>query len=289
MEVKPRSKVGLSKLIGEAENGELNSRIIEDFLARNTLDPETRERLLLWRDEFKFWERQVGLYCHMERGFHSRRLVKAMRDLAEPKPGEVWLDAGCGPAKMSEVIWEKSGGTVKKIIAIDIVLAQARERAEKIPVLELKYGNLGERLDFDDETFDGIISNIAIPYVVEFEGSRGKEAMLQIFKELFRALKPGKQLIWSAPKRNMRSEPGFIASIPDIIRERKNIPSLSIAIRLFKYTRELAKKGKEGIYTFLSPKEWNEILEKVGFVNPTWRYVFTHQVWVNKVYKPNIV
>ena len=275
--------VGLYELIGGAKNGETNLKVIEDFLARNILEPEIQERLSAWKSEFEFWEKNAVIYPYMELGFHYRSLVKTMREFAEPKAGQVWLDAGCGPAKMSELLWEKSGKSLKKIVGLDIILEPARKRAEEISVLELKYGNLGERLEFDDGTFDGIISNIAIPYVIEFEGCRGKEGMQSIFKELARVLKPGGQLVWSAPKRNMHTEICLLVSIPDVIWNIAKIPNLPvIALKLLKYGKELERKGKEGIYTYLAPQEWDEILEEAGFVSPAWRFVFTHQVWVNK-------
>jgi len=283
--------VGLYELIGGPKNGDLTLEDIEDFLTRNTLDPESRERLLAWNEEFKFWEKYAKIYVYMERGKHYRDLIKTMKSFIEPRPGEIWLDAGCGPAKMSELIWEKSEGKVKKIYGVDIVLSAAREKlaqlGNSIP-LELKYVNLGERLPFSDNSFDGIISNNVLSYVIEFEGSRGKEGMLCLFKELNRVLRPGGQLIWSTPEPKMHSEIAFISSIPDIIRERRNLPSLSIAIQLLRLGLEVKKKSKAGIYTFLTPKEWNEVLEE-GFVSLTWKFVFTHQLWVNKSIKPDIV
>ena len=279
--------VGLYELIGGAKNGEVSSEVIGDFLARNILEPEIRERLLLWKSEFEFWEKNTAIYPYMELGFHSRRLVETMEEFMEPRGGQIWLDAGCGPGKMSELIWSKSGSSVKKIIGIDIILKPAQQRAREIPALELEYGNLGERLRFSDQSFDGIVSNIAIPYTIEFEGIPGKEGIQLLFSELARVLRPGGQLIWSSPRPNMRTLIGFLVSVPDIVRNIRRIPNIPIiAVKLLKYSSELKRKGKQGAYTYLSPPEWDEILGKAGFVDSTWKFVFTHQVWVNRVYKP---
>jgi hypothetical protein len=45
-------------------------------------------------------------------------------------------------------------------------------------------------------------------------------------------------------------------------------------------------KGKAGLYTLISIKEWNEILDKAGLTKSQWKYVFTHQAYVNRCYKP---
>lgn len=47
-------------------------------------------------------------------GFYQE-LYNTIERFVEPKPNEIWLDAGCGPAKMSQLIWKKSGGKVKKL------------------------------------------------------------------------------------------------------------------------------------------------------------------------------
>ena len=221
----------------------------------------------------------------MELGYHYRSLIRTLNKLIEPTTGQVWLDAGCGPAKMSELIWEKSGGSLKKIVGIDIVLNCAEERAQRIPVLELKCGNLGETLDFENNTFDGIISNIALPYVIEFEGIYGKEGIQKVFCEMSRVLKPGGQFIWSTPNTNMQTWLMGVSIAPDVIRNITNIPSPKIASRLLYHARQLKKKGKNGTYTYLNPKDWDVLLSKAGFINCTWKHVISHQVWVNKCYK----
>ena len=283
-----RKPISLYKLIGVLENGELTSKKIEDFLTRNTiLHPEIKKRLLEWRDEFKFWEDQAPDYYFVERAKYHRDLVKAMRSFIKPKFGETWGDFGSGPAIMSKIIWEESKESVRKIIALDIVLDLAKERIKEVPVLKLEYGNLGEKLDFNDETFDGIVSNIAILYVIEFEGFRGKAGMMKIFKELFRVLKPGGQLIWSTPTESFRPEICFISAIPDVIRERKNVTGLYLKLpKYLKYGYILQRKAKEKIYTYLPQQDWDKILKAAGFISFTWKFVFWAQCYVNKVYRP---
>lgn len=271
---------GLYGLIGGAGNGEINSATIHDFIVKNPkLDPETLERLLAWEKEFKFWEKNAEILPHGEHGLPYRNLLKTIEGFADPKPDEIWLDAQCGAARMSELIWEKSEKSVKKIIGLDIVLGPAEKREREIPILEVKYGNLGERLEFPDSTFDGIINGTGIPFVFEFEASQGKEGLQKVFCELARVLKPGGGLIWSTPIRNIRMEVCLLSSIPDMI---KHPWLIKIAPPFLKYIMDIKKKGKEGIYTYLSPTEWDEMLKKAGFVNSTWKFVLTYQAWVNR-------
>lgn len=286
-------KKGLYELVGGSENGEVNSRVVEDFLTRNTLDPETRERLLTWKEELKFWEEYAEIYYHMEdTGFYDE-LVETIKGFIEPKEGDVWLDAGCGPAKMSQLIWEKSKKKVKKIIGTDIVLNPARATLAKfgnsIP-LELQYANLGERLPFPNNYFDGIVANISLTYVIDFQGKKGKAAFVEVMKEMFRVLKPGGYIVWSTPKRNPLFWRNFLAGLPDMFSIRKQIQhhvfGLWIGMRILRYGLKIASKGRRGVYTFLEPHEYEKILSEIGFVNFEWKKTFAGQVWANKAHKP---
>ncbi len=218
----------------------------------------------------------------MEMGAPFKSLGKAVKDLIIVSPAQIWLDAGCGPAKTSEILWGKSNRSIKKIIGLDIILWPAQEQVKKIPVLELIYGSLGERLNFSDSIFDGIICNLVIPYIIDFEGKRGRDAIQEVFNEFARILKPGGQLIWSTVIKNMHPEIGFVCAAPDILINIMKIPNLPITIvKLLKYAKELEKKGKDGIYTCLSVTEWNEMLKTSGFINHTWKFVFMGQTIVN--------
>ena len=196
--------VGLYQMIGGAKNGDMTSQGILNAI-KAEMPIEDRERLLAWAKEFRFWEEYAKIYYHIEdTGFYDE-LAETIRGFIEPEEEEVWLDAGCGPAKMSQLVWKKSEGKVKKIVGIDIVLNPAREALVKlggsIP-LELKYANLGERLPFPDDFFDGIVANISLTYVIDFQGKKGKAAFVEVMREMFRVLKPDSHIVWSTPKRN---------------------------------------------------------------------------------------
>ena len=248
------------------------------------------------KEELKFWEEYAKIYHHMEDTGFYEELARTIFEFIEPKEGEVWLDAGCGSAKMSKLILEKSRGKIKKIIAVDIVLEPARktikELGDAVPI-ELQYVNLGEKLPFPDNFFNGIVANLCLTYVSDFEGKRGKEAFTEVMKEMFRILKPEGHIVWSTPKRNPIFLMNFLAGLPDMLSPVKQIKhrtfGLWMGMRILRYGLGIASKGKKGIYTFLEPPEYEEILTKIGFRNFEWRKTFAGQVWVNKAFKPNIV
>jgi len=285
--------VGLYQLIGRAKNGDLTSQDILKAIRPEMLLGD-RERLLAWAKEFRFWEEYARIYYHSEDSRSYRKLEKTMEELIDPKKGDIWLDAGCGPVtRMSKLIWKKSGEKVAKIFGIDIVLEKARETLDSFIPLGLKYANLGERLPFSDELFDGIVANVSLTYVIDFQGKKGKEAFMEVMREMFRVLKPGGYIVWSTPKKNPFFFRNFLDGLPDMFSLKKQIShrafGLYVGIKALKYGFEITKKGKKGIYTFLEPKEYEEILREIGFINFRWKKTFAGQVWVNKAHKPNVV
>ena len=96
-----KQPIGLYKLVGGQKNGELSSEIIKRFLAHNVLDLKTRETILKWEKELEFWEEYSKIYYHLEDTKPYYDLAKSIERFIEPKAGDIWLDAGCGPATVS--------------------------------------------------------------------------------------------------------------------------------------------------------------------------------------------
>ena len=54
-----------------------------------------------------------------------QELLRDTSQLLDPKPGERWLDLGCGGGQLAALIWRKSQGRVRQIIAFDCAPANA--------------------------------------------------------------------------------------------------------------------------------------------------------------------
>ena len=186
--IKQKKPIGLYELIGGSQNSELTSKSIENFLAQNTLDLKTRERVLEWKKELEFWEEYAKIYHNLEKAYPYCNLSKTIEEFINPKLGDVCLDVGCGSVKMSQIIWKKSKKKVKKIIGIDLVLRPAREALKKMRdtiTLELRYADIGQKLPFPDNCFNVIVANLILSYVIDFEEKRGKEAFDSVIREMF--------------------------------------------------------------------------------------------------------
>ena len=295
--IKQKEPIGLYELIGGSQNSELSSKVIENFLDQNILDLKTRKRLLTWKKELEFWEEYAKIYYNLEKARPYYHLSKTIEEFIDPKLGDICLDVGCGHLKMSQIIWEKSERRIEKIIGIDIVLRPARETLKKmgysIP-LEIRYASIGQKLPFPDGCFNVIVANLILPYVIDFEEKRGKEAFKAVLGEMYRVLSPGGHMIWSTPKKNVHFQWVFVASIPDMLNiyeyiVNKDVTRILQGTRILRHALEIQQKGRDGIYTFLPKKELEDLLLKTGFANLVWEETFARQVWVNRAEKPKVI
>ncbi|MFC4408082.1 class I SAM-dependent methyltransferase [Haloarchaeobius iranensis] len=99
--------------------------------------------------------------------------------------GQRVLDAGCGTGVYTEFLLD-DGADVVGLDASEAMLAHARERVGDRA--ELHQADLGERLPFDDDAFDGVVSALALGYVEDWDA---------LFAEFARVLRPGGFVVFS--------------------------------------------------------------------------------------------
>ncbi len=203
---------------------------------------------------------------------------------------------GCGPLRVSELIYDLNK-EVDTIYAIDVVLKPAHEKTAKLleekeinlPV-KLEHLSITDSLSYPDGFFNGVGANMALSYVQDFMGVKGKDALRGVLTEIRRVLAPNGRLIWSTPKNGVRFEWVFLASIPDMLNiweyiVNKDITHISQGIRILSHAIQIQKKGKEGLYTFLPKDKLEDLLSDIVFCNFTWHKTFAQQVWVNRAEK----
>src|SRR5271165_1963518 len=75
-----------------------------------------------------------------------RRLLADTVAWLDPAPGERWLDLGCGGGQLTRALWEKSGGTLAEVVALDC--AAANDKAIAKLRSQLQPSTASERVRF---------------------------------------------------------------------------------------------------------------------------------------------
>tara|TARA_B000000475_G_C15968147_1_gene435945 strand:+ start:172 stop:1317 length:1146 start_codon:yes stop_codon:yes gene_type:complete len=115
-------------------------------------------------------------------------IEKKMADYLDVKPNDTLLELGCGSGAIAMNMHKN---TKCKIIGINIdedTLEKGRKKLKKEgnSNIILKYQDLNQPFDFEDNSIDGIYEIQAVSFT---------EDLSKLMKELYRVLKPGKRVV----------------------------------------------------------------------------------------------
>jgi ubiquinone/menaquinone biosynthesis C-methylase UbiE len=246
------------------------------------------EELRFWYEFNEFTRSKIGR-PYLEGGLYEE-LKKGIGEFLGSPQG-CWFDAGCGNLPASKWILEKAQGNIQ-IWAGDINIDGTNEEIRQIKnghLITIVHTDLRERWPFPDDFFDGIVGNHVFTFLTKSQ-KMGEEVLKEVFQEAYRVLKPGGILIWTMPKKNANTLYGLLYCLKyllDPYRWRKHGHSLlSTTLKVMKYTRQVERKGKKGIYSLLEKEECERILRLIGFTDLEWKDVFARQSWLSRAKKP---
>jgi ubiquinone/menaquinone biosynthesis C-methylase UbiE len=234
------------------------------------------------------------------KAFWSQRDVPAYRQLLadtsawfDPAPGENWLDLGCGGGQLSAALWEKSGGCLGQVIALDCAAANEAAIARLRPTLRPPVSADQMRFlqaDFSeglaalaDSAFDGAVSGLAIQYAESYSSERGiwtTDAYDRLLAEVYRVLAPGGRFVFSVnvpePSWLRVAAQGFLG----IARARKPLRFLKNSLRMLQYGSWLKREARKGRFHYLPAPAIAAKLMTAGFGDIEHRTSFAGQAIV---------
>jgi ubiquinone/menaquinone biosynthesis C-methylase UbiE len=149
-----------------------------------------------------------------------RNLADRRRSVPKLQAGETRvLDVGCGIGQ-TLLASEIESATVR--CGVDIDPDAIRYGNEHFPFLDLR-ATTAERLPFDDQAFDLVISRVALPYT----------NVPEAFREIARVLRPGGR-VWAVLhtwRMELRRVPGSFTSVKDFI-DRLYVTSNSLSLHV---------------------------------------------------------
>ena len=220
-----------------------------------------------WENEAYFWNNYGKIYRHLEAATPYRNMLKKIGDILSGGNSKIWLDAGCGPGTMIDLIISKQK-YYSRIVGVDfdgIMTDQASRRLGSMDNIEIKQGDLSKPLDFNDEYFDGIIANLVLSYIILFDNKyTGVEALKYSLRDMYRLLKDGGLFVWTTPVENVNFNKVFLGSWRQVFNPLTP-QYIYYGPRILSYALKIQKKGQLGIYHFVSKDILIEIMSEIGF------------------------
>jgi ubiquinone/menaquinone biosynthesis C-methylase UbiE len=211
----------------------------------------------------------------------------------DPAVDESWLDLGCGGGQLARVLWEKSAGRLREVVALDCAAANADAIAKLRPTLQPPAPATRFRFqhaDFShgltacaDGAFDGVASGLAIQYAESFSVERRAwttDAYDRLLAEVYRVLSDRGRFVFSV---NV-PEPNWLAvavhGLSGVFLTPKPLRFLKNSLRMLRYGAWLKREARKGRFHYLPASIISEKLRTAGFHHVEHRVSFAGQAFV---------
>jgi ubiquinone/menaquinone biosynthesis C-methylase UbiE len=228
-----------------------------------------------------------------------RRLLADTSAWLDPRPGERWLDLGCGCGQLTRVLWEKSGGAVAEVVGLDCAAENARAfqklRAEVAPPptdAQLRFccADFSQGLEsWANAQFNGVVSGLAIQYAEAFSPERGSwttDAYDHLLAEVFRVLRGGGWFVFSVNVPEPAWWKVALQSLTAIVTTPRRARFLKRAWRMMRYGAWLTQEARRGRFHYLPLHTIVDKLTAIGFQAIEHRLSYAGQAYLIRCRKP---
>jgi SAM-dependent methyltransferase len=222
-----------------------------------------------------------------------RQLLADTSAWLDPRPGERWLDLGCGSGQLTRALWRQSGGALAEVVGLDCAAVNAEafrrlRQGEPVPVPE-------ERIrfvcaDFSSGLaswpagyFDGVVSGLAIHYAESYSEADSRwttEGYDRVLSEVGRVLRPGGRFVFSV----IVPEPAWgrvaLRSLSGIFQAGNPLRFLQRARRIWSYGGWLKREARRGRFHYLPLPAILTRLSTAGLADCEHRLSFCKQAYL---------
>lgn len=226
-----------------------------------------------------------------------RQLLDETVAWLEPRPGERWLDLGCGGGRLTRALWLASGGNLAAIVGLDCAAANAiaydklRAQLQPAPGNRVRFltADFSVGLPFGDEAcFDGVVSGLAIQYAQSYSPEQGwtTAAYDRVLAEVYRVLRPGGRFVFSVNVPEPSWGKVALQSLLGAFVAHKPLRYLQKAWAMWSYGGWLKREARRGRFHYLPGQVITEKLAAVGFTSIERRRSFARQAYLFRCAKP---
>jgi ubiquinone/menaquinone biosynthesis C-methylase UbiE len=239
------------------------------------------------------------------KAFWSQRELPPYKELLEdtvawlePKPGQRWLDLGCGSGQLTRRLWLGSGGTLAEMVATDCAavneqsIARVATEVEPKPapgIMRFQQGDFSDGLPgFPTNHFDGAVSGLAIQYAQHFSRETGQwttYAYDRLLAEVCRVLKPGGRFVFSVNVPRPMWLRIALFGIPGFFQTRRPFRYVKDSYRMLRYGSWLKQEAARGRFHYLPAEQVTAKLKVGGFSEVEFKMSFSQQAYVFRALK----
>ncbi len=224
-------------------------------------------------------------------------MMSVFRHYIHPQPGSYWLDIGCGTGELAKMVWEKSRGTLHRLVGMDYNKANEAcfyqhmaSTTPKIPkqVMEFDTGNISTGLGYQCESFDGVTAGLVLSYAEHWDALKHvwtDAAYIRIYHEIFRVLKSEGELVFSVNVPNPDFTRIMVASWREIIGGGRFLRLMKNGFAMLKFSRWLKDCAEQSRFHYLPVSRVTDILSDIGFIQITYQLTYAEQAWVIRCQK----
>jgi SAM-dependent methyltransferase len=193
-----------------------------------------------------------------------RRLLADTTAWLDPRPGERWLDLGCGCGMLSQALWTKSAGLVGEVVGMDCAgendKAFAKLRATLRPTpapdqLHFRHADFSNGLSvWPTGHFAGVVSGLAIQYAESYSAENAcwtTAAYDHLLAEVHRVLRPGGRFVFSVNVPEPAWGKIALRSLKGVFQARRPARYLQKAWRMMRYGSWLKREARRGRFHYL--------------------------------------
>jgi SAM-dependent methyltransferase len=218
----------------------------------------------------------------------------------EPRPGERWLDLGCGAGRLSRAIWTTTGGQVAELVGLDCAAVNAEaydrfrhgltpEQGDRFRFVAADFGR--GLAGWDGGRFDGVVSGLAVSYADSYSEDEGRwtqESYDRVLAEVFRVLKPGGRFVFSVNIPNPSWVTVAWAALSGVWKTTRPHRYALKAWRIWRYGNWLKREAGRGRFHYLPLPTVLAKLQAVGYEAVESRLSFADQAYLIRGRKPAV-